>query len=78
MLVTQAVAIWKVHATKGYDITKGGFEYNLVLIALLAAVGLIGPGMNSLDRYLGVRLPRPQVFLAALGVVALVVGLTIL
>lgn len=34
VLVTQAVAIRKVHAPKGYDIMRGGMEYNLALVAM--------------------------------------------
>src|SRR4051795_9034998 len=29
VVVTQAVAIAKVHAAKGFDIQKGGYEFNL-------------------------------------------------
>jgi putative oxidoreductase len=35
-IVTQAVAIWKVHRPKGYSVTQGGMEYNLALIAVAA------------------------------------------
>jgi len=35
------VATLKVHASKGLWAQSGGFEYNLVLVALLAAIGLI-------------------------------------
>lgn len=38
------VAIYKVHGAKGYWADKGGFEYNLVLIAVAVAVALTGPG----------------------------------
>jgi putative oxidoreductase len=37
-------AIFTVHGKKGYWITNGGFEYNLVLIAAVIGVALIGPG----------------------------------
>ena len=47
VLVTQAVAVWKVHASKGYDITKGGFEYNVALMAIAAAMLVAGPGLFS-------------------------------
>ena len=47
VLVTQAVAIWKVHARNGYDTTKGGFEYNLGLMAIAAMLLVAGPGMFS-------------------------------
>jgi putative oxidoreductase len=50
VLATQAVAIWKVHAPKGYENMKGGMEYNLALIAM--ALGLMArrPGAISLHR----------------------------
>lgn len=35
-VVTQAVAIWKVHRPKGYAAQNGGMEYNLALIAVAA------------------------------------------
>ena len=47
VLVTQGVAIWKVHAKNGFDITKGGFEYNLTLMAIAAGLFLAGPGLFS-------------------------------
>lgn len=47
VLVTQSVALGKVHAGKGYDITKGGFEYNLALMAIAAGLLLAGPGQFS-------------------------------
>jgi len=47
VLVTQAVAINKVHAKNGYDITKGGYEYNVALMAIAAALLVAGPGLFS-------------------------------
>jgi putative oxidoreductase len=47
VLVTQAVAIAKVHGKNGYDITKGGFEYNLALMAIAAGLLIAGPGALS-------------------------------
>ena len=47
VLVTQAVAIWKVHGTKGYDMTKGGYEYNVALMAIAAGLLIAGPGAFS-------------------------------
>jgi putative oxidoreductase len=46
---TMAVAIKKVHAPNGPWVTKGGFEYNLVLIAAAFASAAEGPGPVSLD-----------------------------
>jgi putative oxidoreductase len=37
-------AIFTVHGKNGYWMTNGGFEYNLVLIAAVIGVALIGPG----------------------------------
>jgi putative oxidoreductase len=72
------VATIKVHATKGLWSQKGGFEYNLVLMTILFALGLIGPGIYSLDNRLPFRLPRPLTFLVALVVTAVVVSIGIL
>ncbi len=47
VLVTQAVAVWKVHSSKGFDITKGGYEYNLTLMAIAAGLLIAGPGTYS-------------------------------
>src|SRR3954462_7874644 len=47
VLVTHAFAIKKVPGTNGYDITKGGFEHNLALMALAAAMSVAGPGLFS-------------------------------
>ena len=47
VLVTQAVAVAKVHAKNGYDTAKGGFEYNLALMAIAAALLIAGPGVVS-------------------------------
>jgi putative oxidoreductase len=52
VLVTQSVAIAKVHKEKGFDIAKGGFEYNLALIAIAAALLIAGPGAFSVHEQL--------------------------
>lgn len=58
ILVTQAVAIAKVHGSKGFDNLKGGYEFNLSLIA--AALGLLlgGPGNLSVHHAVRPRLGR--------------------
>jgi putative oxidoreductase len=48
VLVTQAVAIKKVHAPKGFATYRGGYEFNLGLMATAAAMLLGGPGRYSL------------------------------
>lgn len=47
VLVTQAVAVTKVHAKNGFDISKGGFEYNIALMCIAAALLIAGPGVFS-------------------------------
>ena len=48
VLVTQAAAIKKVHAPKGFATYRGGYEFNLGLMATAAAMLLGGPGRYSL------------------------------
>lgn len=44
IVITMLVSIFTVHGKNGYWATEGGFEYNLVLIAVAIGVALIGPG----------------------------------
>jgi putative oxidoreductase len=53
MAVAMLVAVGSVHWTKGFFITSGGYEYNLLLIACAIAVTMTGPGRFSLDRLIG-------------------------
>ena len=72
------VATLKVHAAKGLWSQDGGFEYNLILIVLLVGIGLMGAGRYSLDQKLGISLPRPHAFVAALvGALAIVTYVTL-
>lgn len=52
-------AIRKVHLDNGPWITRGGYEYNLVLIAALLELVDGGPGALSLDRALGIHKTGP-------------------
>jgi putative oxidoreductase len=70
-------AIRKVHAANGPWNTKGGYEYNLVLIATLLALVDGGPGELSADRALGIHDTGPAWALAALGLGAAASALTI-
>ena len=71
------VAILRVHAPKAFWSQFGGWEYNLVLIALLVALGVVGAGRYALDRYLPLALPRPWTFMAALVVTGGLVALAL-
>ncbi len=53
LIATMLVAIRKVHWPKGVWNADGGFEYNAVLIAVVAAIAGSGPGRISLDALVG-------------------------
>ncbi len=60
-LITGAMvtAIRKVHAPNGPWVTKGGWEYNAVLIAAVASLVEHGPGSPSVDAKLFPSLRGP-------------------
>ena len=68
------VAIATVHLAKGFWNGKGGFEFNLSLIAGAAALAFTGPGPYSLDAALRIHLPEPVSLIV--GTIALVVGVS--
>ena len=69
------VAIATVHLSRGFWTTKGGFEFNLSLIAAAVALALAGPGAYSLDSALGIRLPEPLTLIV--GTAALIAGVAV-
>jgi putative oxidoreductase len=66
------VAIATVHWPNGFWNGKRGYEFNLSLLASVAALALIGPGTYSLDHAIGIRLPEPLIVIV--GTVALIAG----
>jgi putative oxidoreductase len=58
-LVTQAVAVAKVHAKNGFSVMKGGYEFNAALIAMSLAVLFGGPGRASTHQLVKRRWGRP-------------------
>jgi len=66
------VAIALVHWPKGFFTTKGGYEFNLAILAAIAAISLTGPGAYSLDDALGIHLPEPATLIV--GTVLVLVG----
>lgn len=60
VLVTQALAVAKVHASKGFDNTKGGFEFNIALGAIALGLLLRGPGQLSLHSALERKVKRKE------------------
>lgn len=47
VLVTQGMAVAKVHRGKGFDNLAGGYEFNLLLMAAALGLLLAGPGTVS-------------------------------
>jgi putative oxidoreductase len=68
------VAIATVHLPKGFWVSKGGFEFNLSLIAGAAALAFTGAGPYSLDGALRIHLPEPLTLIV--GTIALVIGVS--
>lgn len=66
LIAVMAVAAWTVHFKNGLWISDGGFEYNLVLVAIAFAVTAIGAGDWSLDDAFGLDLAGAGWALAAL------------
>ncbi len=64
------VAIFSVHWAKGFFVTSGGYEYNLVLATTALGAAFAGPGRFSVDRLVGLHVAGP-----AWGLAALVLGL---
>jgi putative oxidoreductase len=59
------VAIATVHLSRGFWVSKGGYEFNLLIIAAVLMLALVGPGAYSVDQLLPVRLPEPMTVIAA-------------
>ncbi|WP_409294947.1 DoxX family protein [Peribacillus sp. SCS-26] len=51
ILVVMIGSIVKVHGSKGFSVTSGGFEYNLFLIVVSIGIALIGPGAFSINQF---------------------------
>ncbi len=69
------VAIATVHLPRGFWVSKGGYEFNLALLAAVTALALTGPGAYSLDAALRIQLPEPVTLL--IGTIALIIGVTV-
>lgn len=69
------VAIATVHLSKGFWNSKGGFEFNLALLAAVYAIALTGPGLYSLDQALRIHLPEPVTLIV--GTIALIAGVAV-
>jgi putative oxidoreductase len=72
---TMLVAIATVHLSKGFWVTRGGYEFNLAIIGGAVALALTGPGAYSLDNALGLHLPEPAILI--IGTIAVIIGVTV-
>jgi len=59
LIIIMIGAIVTVTGKNGFGLQTGGFEYNIVLILLCAALVLTGPGTFSLDRIIHVKMRGP-------------------
>jgi hypothetical protein len=71
------VAIALVHWPRGFWSTKGGYEFNLSILAGIATIALTGPGALSLDSALNIRLPEPLTLIVGTVLVLLGVGVAL-
>ena len=60
IVASQLVAVALIHIPHGFWVSKGGFEFNLSIVAAMLAVALAGPGAYSLDRLFGINFPEPS------------------
>lgn len=60
VVVTQAVAIAKIHGSKGFNNQEGGYEFNLALMGTALALLLRGPGRVSVHSALERRAKRHE------------------
>jgi len=52
LIIFMVVAILKVHLSKGFFISNGGFEYNFIVICALIVLLLLGAGKFSITNKL--------------------------
>lgn len=70
LIVVMLNAIITVHWSKGFFMTAGGYEYNLAIVAIAAAVSALGPGRYSFDHVLGIAGPLSGAWWAPVVIVA--------
>jgi uncharacterized membrane protein YphA (DoxX/SURF4 family) len=59
IIVIMIGAIALVHWPHGFDIQKGGYEYNVAIITMCLCLVLGGAGPFAVDRFLGFRRKQP-------------------
>jgi putative oxidoreductase len=71
------VAVALVHWPKGFWNSKGGYEFNLSIVAAIVALAFTGPGPISLDAALGIRFPEPATLIVLVVLVLAGVGVAL-
>ena len=66
LVMDMIVAIWKVHWSKGFWVTAGGYEYALTNLVVYAVMGLAGPGSYAVDTALRLATWSGPLFLATI------------
>ena len=61
----QSVAIANVHHRNGFDVTKGGYEFKVALMAIAAGLLLGGPGRVSIHQMIDRALARRPMAMVA-------------
>jgi len=59
IIITMVVAISAAAGRHGFWVERGGYEYNLLIIAVALALIFTGPGMYSFDYTSGTRVLGP-------------------
>ena len=72
ILGSMIVAIVKVHWAKGFWNSGGGIEFPLILATSSFVIGLMGPGVYSLDYAFRLRLPEPLTYVVVLAATTVV------
>ncbi len=67
----------RVHWRNGFFNTRGGYEFNLLIVAAAIGLAITGPGEISIDHLVGWTLAGPTWGLAALGISAAAAGLVL-
>ncbi len=51
LIIIMAGAIATVHWPHGFDLSKGGYEYNMLIVVVCLVLVLAGPGNAAVDRF---------------------------
>ncbi len=75
LIAAMSMAIISVHWPKGFWNSKGGIEFPLTLLTIGIVLGLVGPGLYSIDALIHLALPVPEPGPMIAGLILVVLGL---